>query len=166
LGVDYIKVGLYGIKKSNEAVRLLESVNRAAKEYNPHIKVTAAGYADAKKIGALDPLLIPEISKLSKIDVAMLDTYSKEGKTLFDNLSLKQIKTFVDSSHSLGLEAALAGSLRREDLPLIYDLGADFAGIRGAACSRGNRVSGEITRELVSELVKTIKQAEHSQKRA
>ncbi len=165
LGVDYIKVGLFGIKKSEEAVRLLESVNRAAKECNPRIKVTSAGYADAEKIGAIDPMLVPEISKQAKIDVVMIDTYAKDGKTLFDNLPLKKVKSFVDCAHSLGLEVALAGSLRKQDLSVVYDLGADVVGIRGAACLRGNRVSGEITRELVSGLVRTIKQAEHSSTR-
>jgi len=165
LGVDYIKVGLYGIKKSDEAVRLLESVNRAAKECNPRIKVACTGYADAEKIGAIDPMLIPEIAKQAKIDVAMIDTYTKDGRNLFDNLSLKKIKTFIDFAHSLGLEVALAGSLRKQDLSVVYDLGADVVGIRGAACLRGNRLSGEITKELVSELVRTIKQAEHSSMR-
>ena len=162
LGVDYIKVGLYGIKKSDEAVRLLESVNRAAKECNPRIKVVCAGYADAEKIGSIDPMLVPEIAKQAKIDLVMIDTYIKDGQSLFDNLSLKKIKVFIDSAHSLGLEVALAGSLRKQDLSIVYDLGADVVGIRGAACLRGNRLSGEITRQLVSELVTTISLAEHS----
>lgn len=166
LGVDYIKVGLYGVKTSNQVIQLLESVNRAAKECNPKIKVVAAGYADAEKIGAINPLILPQIVKQAYIDVVMIDTYAKQGKNLFDNLTMPQVKTFVDNAHSLGLEVALAGSLRKADLPVVYDLGADIAGLRGAACSRGNRISGEITRELVSDLVKTVKQAENPSKRA
>ena len=165
LGVDYIKAGLYGVRTSNQALQLLENVNRAAKECNPKIKVAAAAYADAEKINSINPLLLPEIAKQAKIDVVMIDTYAKQGKNLFDNLTSTQIKTFVDSAHSLGLEVALAGSLRKQDLPLVYTLGADIAGLRGAACSRGNRVSGEITRELVYDLLKTVKQAEDAKKR-
>ncbi len=166
LGVDYIKVGLYGVKTSNQVIQLLESVNRAAKECNPKIKVVAAGYADAEKIGAINPLILPQIAKQAYIDVVMIDTYAKQGKSLFDNLTMPQVKTFVDNAHSLGLEVALAGSLRKADLPVVYDLGTDIAGLRGAACARGNRISGEITRELVSDLVKTVKQAENLSKRA
>ncbi len=62
LGVDYIKVGLYGFKTPQEAIFLLQNVNKAAKECNPKIKVVAAGYADAERIGAIDPMLIPEIA--------------------------------------------------------------------------------------------------------
>ena len=166
LGVDYIKVGLCGVKTSNQAIQLLESVSQAAKECNPQIKVVATGYADAEKINSINPLILPQIAKQAKIDLVMIDTYTKQGKNLFDNLTTTQVKSFIDNAHSLGLEVALAGSLRKADLPIVYDLGADIAGLRGAACSRGNRISGEITRELVNDLVTTVKKAEDPHKRA
>ena len=97
LGVDYIKVGLYGFKTSKEAMFLLQNVNKAAKECNPKIKVAAAGYADAERIGALDPMLIPEIASKAHVDLAMLDTAVKDGKNLFDFLTAEQLKKFVDS---------------------------------------------------------------------
>jgi len=160
LGVNYIKVGLYGIKTPQEAIFLLQNVNRAAKECNPKIKVAVAGYADAEKIGAINPLLIPEIAYKAQVEVAMIDTSVKDGKNLFDHLSIDELKKFVNSAHSFGLEAALAGSLRKQDLPVVYGLGADIAGLRGAACTNSNRVTGQITRKIVSELVEVVKQAE------
>jgi len=160
LGVDYIKVGLYGIKTPEEAVFLLQNVSRAAKEYNPKIKIAVVGYADAEKIGAINPLLIPKIAHTAKADVAMIDTSVKDGNNLFDYLSQRELKKFVDSSHSFGLEAALAGSLRKQDLTVVYGLDADIAGLRGAACTNSNRVTGQITRALVWELVEAVKQAE------
>jgi hypothetical protein len=159
LGVDYIKVGLYGFTTEHEAISLLESVNRAAKDYNPKVKVVAAGYADAERAGTLNPMLIPEIALKSHVEVAMLDTAVKDGKNLFDFLNVKKIKKFVDQTHSRGLQAALAGSLRKQDLPVLYELGADIAGVRGAACTNNNRVTGELQKELVQELVETVKQA-------
>ena len=161
LGVDYIKVGLYGFKTPKEAVFLLQNVNKAAKECNPKIKVAATGYADAERIGTIDPMLIPEIASLAQVDLAMIDTAVKDGKNLFNFLSTKQLEEFVDKTHKLGLKAALAGSLRKQDLPMVYGLGADVAGLRGAACTNNDRVSGQITRKLVQELVETVKQAEN-----
>ncbi len=160
LGVDYIKVGLYGLKTPSEAVCLLHNVQRAAKECNSKIKVVAAGYADARRIGAIDPLRIPEIAHKAQVGVAMLDTATKDGKNLFDYLTVERLKKFVNSAHDFGLEAALAGSLRKQDLPVVYGLGADIAGLRGAACTNSDRVGGRITRKLVSELVETVRQAE------
>jgi uncharacterized protein (UPF0264 family) len=160
LGVDYVKVGLYGFKTSEEAIFLLQNVNRAAKECNPKIKVVAAGYADAERIGALDPMLTPEIASNAKVDLAMIDTAVKDGKNIFNFLPVKQLKKFVDEAHKLDLEVALAGSLRKQDLPMVYDLGADVAGLRGAACTNNDRDNGQITRKLVQELVEAVKQAE------
>ena len=155
LGVDYIKVGLYGFKTPKEAVFLLQNVNKAAKDCNPKIKVAAAGYADAERIGALDPMLIPEIASLAQVDLAMIDTAVKDGKNLFNFLTAKQLEKFVVSAHKFGLEAALAGSLKKQDLPVVYGLGADVAGLRGAACTNSDRDHGRITRKLVQELVET-----------
>jgi (5-formylfuran-3-yl)methyl phosphate synthase len=158
LGVDYIKVGLKGIRTEKEAVFLLQNVSKAVKECNPKTKIVVAGYADAEKIGAVNPMLIPEIAAKAKADIAMLDTSIKDGKTLFDHLDAEQLKKFVSSSHHFGLEVALAGSLRKQDLPIVYGLGADIAGVRSAACTNSNRVTGQVTRELVGELAAVVKQ--------
>jgi (5-formylfuran-3-yl)methyl phosphate synthase len=158
LGVDYIKVGLKGIKNLEDAVYLLQNACKAAKECNPKIKIVVAGYADAEKIDAIKPSLIPEIAAKAKVDVAMLDTSVKDGKNLFDHLTNKQLEKFVYSVHSFGLTAALAGSLKKQDLPIVQSLGADIAGVRSAACTKNNRVTGQVTRELVSELVTVVKQ--------
>jgi uncharacterized protein (UPF0264 family) len=160
LGVDYIKVGLNGLKTPQEITFLLQNVNRAAKGCNPKIKVVATGYADAERVGAVDPLLIPEIASKAQVEVAMIDTAVKDGKNLFDFLTVEQLKKFVNSTHDFGLEAALAGSLRKQDLPAVYGLGADVAGLRGAACTNSNRVTGQITKKLVHELVETVRQTE------
>jgi uncharacterized protein (UPF0264 family) len=159
LGVDYLKVGLYGLK-TKEAIFLLQNVNKVAKERDPKLKVVAAGYADAERIDAIEPLLIPEIAHRAQVDVAMLDTAIKDGNNLFHYLTFDQLRKFVSSAHDFGLIVALAGSLRKQDLPTIYSLGADIAGIRGAACTKSDRVEGQITRKLVRELTETIKQAE------
>jgi uncharacterized protein (UPF0264 family) len=160
LGVDYIKVGLYGVKTVEEAIFLLKQVAKAAKDCNPHVKVVAAGYADAEKIGTINPAVIPEIAQQAGADIAMLDTSTKDGSNLFTYQTKTQLKEFVDKAHSFGLQAALAGSLRKQDISTVYGLGADIAGLRGAACTGSDRNKGHITRELVAELVEAVKQAE------
>jgi len=165
LGVDYIKVGLGGFKTAHEAICFLENINRAAKECNPNIKLVAAGYADAERACTLDPMIVPEIASKAGVDVAMLDTAVKDDKNLFDFLTSQQLAKFVSFSHKFGLEAALAGSLKKQDLLLVYSLGADIAGARGAACTNNNRVKGQITEKQVRELVETLKQAERQANR-
>jgi uncharacterized protein (UPF0264 family) len=122
--------------------------------------VVASGYADASRVSTIDPLLVPKIAYEAKADIAMLDTAIKDGKSLFTFLTKPQLRRFVDSAHSYGLKAALAGSLQKEDLPEIYALGADIAGVRAAACTLSDRVNGQITKEKVQELVEMVKRAE------
>ena len=159
-GVNYVKAGLYGLKTLEEAVYLMRNVTKAAKEYNPSIKVVVSGYADAARVSTVDPLLVPKIAREAQADIAMLDTAIKDGKSLFTFLTKPQLQRFVDAAHSYGLKAALAGSLQKEDLPEVYALGADVAGLRGAACTLSDRVNGQITREKVHELVEIVKHAE------
>jgi len=159
-GVNYIKAGLYGVRTLEDAVYLMRGVTKAAKEYNPSIKVVASGYADANRISTVNPLRVPEIARESQADIAMLDTAIKDGKTLFTFLTKPQLECFVDAAHSYGLKAALAGSLQKEDLLAVYALGADIVGLRSAACTQSDRVNGQITREKVQELVEIVKHAE------
>lgn len=159
-GVDYIKAGLYGLKTAEDATYLIQNVVKAAKDFNPSVKVVVSGYADAGRIGTVDPLLIPEIAHKAQADIAMIDTAIKDGKSLFTFLTITQLRRFVDTAHNYGLKAALAGSLKKEDLPVVHDLGADVAGLRGAACTLSDRVNGRITKEKVRELVEIVKRAE------
>jgi uncharacterized protein (UPF0264 family) len=164
LGVDYIKVGLRGLKTAEQAIYLLQNVNKAAKECNPKIKVVAAGYADAERIGAINPAFVPEIAFEAGVDVALIDTAVKDGKNLFTFLTVQELRKIVGTAHGFDLEIALAGSLRKEDLPIVYDLGADVAGVRGAACTSNDRVNGVITSRLVRGLVESVKKVQGSKR--
>ena len=159
-GVDYVKAGLYGLKKQEEAVYLMQGVTRAVKDCNSSIKVVTTGYADAKRVGSVNPMLIPDIAHKAEADIAMIDTAIKDGKNLFAFLTINQLRRFVDAAHDYGLKAAFAGSLKKEDLPAVYALGADVVGLRGAACTRGDRVYGRVTRETVRELVEVVRRME------
>jgi uncharacterized protein (UPF0264 family) len=159
-GVNYVKAGLSGLKSPEEAVYLMQSVVKAAKDFNPSVKVVVSGYADAARIGTVDPSLVPKIAHDAQADIAMIDTAVKDGKTLFSFLTKPQLQRFVNEAHDYGLKAALAGSLQKADLPAVYVLGADVAGVRGAACTLSDRVNGRITREKVRELVEVVKRAE------
>lgn len=156
-GADYVKVGLYGTHTEEECIKLMSNVVKAVRSYNPKIIIVGAGFADAEYFGGIDPLKIPKIIKTAGADIAMLDTKNKSGKTLLDYLSIDKLKRFVDESHDLGLQAALAGSLRTEDLPMIYNLGTDVTGFRGAACSNNDRKKGLVTTERVIKIMNIAK---------
>lgn len=150
-GVDYIKIGLLGPQNAHEAIYLLERTTEAVREANPHTRVIPVAYADARKVGSLDPLLLPQVAQAAGADGCMLDTAVKDGSSLFDFLDLNTLRRFVREVHEGGFLCALAGSLRAKDLALVWELGADIAGVRGAACI-GDRRGGKVTREKVLSL--------------
>ncbi|MHA1593260.1 MAG: (5-formylfuran-3-yl)methyl phosphate synthase [Candidatus Baldrarchaeia archaeon] len=164
-GADIIKVGLFGVKNVDDAIFLMKSVVRAVKEYNSRILVVAAGYADAWRVNALDPMEVPIVAYKSGADIAMVDTAIKDGKRLFDFLTVEEVEKFVQMAHGYGLYVALAGSLRIEDVPLCVKLGADVIGVRSAACTNGDRLRGRISKERVRLLAKVIKGVETDSRR-
>jgi uncharacterized protein (UPF0264 family) len=150
-GVDYIKVGLLGPQNAGEAIYLLQRVTEAVREANPRTRVIPVAYADAGRVGSLDPFLLAQVAQAASADGCMLDTVVKDGSSLFDFLDHDTLRKFVREIHDRGLLCALAGSLKAEDLALVCELGADIVGVRGAACIGGRR-EGKVTREKVLSL--------------
>ena len=156
-GADYVKAGLFGVKNASEARYLLREVCRAVKEYGPSIKVIAAGYADYKSVGCLNPLKLPEVAYTAGADGVMVDVKVKSsGSNVFSFLSMAELKRFVDKAHELSLIAAIAGSLSKADIPSVYALGADIMGVRGAVCANKDRLNGTVQAELVYKFVRQI----------
>ncbi|HYA60755.1 MAG TPA: (5-formylfuran-3-yl)methyl phosphate synthase [Candidatus Acidoferrum sp.] len=151
-GTNYIKIGLLGSKTFDNALFLMENVTKAVKDYDPLIKVVVAGYADHERANTLDPMVLPHIAERAGCDLIMVDTLIKDGKRLFDFMDIEACRSFVDRGHTYGLQVALAGSIKKEDVSTLTELGADVVGIRGAACSGGDRFGGTIKAEYVRNL--------------
>lgn len=139
-GANYVKAGLLGPRTAADAICLLQEVLRAVSEF-PGVQVIAAGYADAARVGALAPHLLPEIAHQAGVDGCLLDTAVKDGHRLFDYLTPEQLQALGEEAHAAGLLFGLAGALAEEDLPPLRDLGADVAGIRTAACRGRQRTA-------------------------
>lgn len=149
-GADYIKVGLYSVKTKQEAIDLLSGVVKAVKTYDEGKKIVAAFYSDYTRIDSVSPFVIAEIGKEVDIDVAMVDTGIKDGRSTLEFLTEEELKTFFSDSKALGLETAIAGSLTFEDVPTIKRINTDILGVRGMVCG-GNR-NDSVRAELVSKL--------------
>ena len=152
-GADIIKVGLKGPKNLEEGIRMMKKVVKAVKDFNKEIKIVAAGYADQKKLKkSLDPFLIPIIASESGSDIAMLDTYFKDGSNLFDFLNEDQLLEFNSLGKEHGVQVALAGNLRINNISQIKNVSPDIIGVRSIVCNNYDRVNGEIQEKLIEEL--------------
>jgi uncharacterized protein (UPF0264 family) len=156
-GVDYVKVGLYGTKTSQEATNLMTEVVRAVKDYDSKIMTIACGYADYKTVGCVSPLELPDVAYQAEADGVLVDVKTKNGKdNLFSFLTDNELKVFVSQAHNNNLLAALAGSLESKDIPQIHSLGTDIIGVRGAVCAKKDRVSGKLETEKVKEFAAEV----------
>ena len=152
-GADIIKIGLKGPTTENECIFLMNKVVKAVKDYNKNIKVVAAGYADKIRMeSSPDFLSLPVIAAKSGADIVMLDTYIKDGKGLFDFLTVDQLKLFRDKAKELDLDVALAGNLRKESLSKIKEILPDIIGVRSIVCEGYDRNNGTIKGHLIEEL--------------
>ena len=153
-GAEYIKVGLFGIKTAEQAIELLKAVVKAVKEFDGGKKVVSAFYSDYSRIGSVSPFELPRIASEVDIDVAMVDTAIKDGKSTFEFLSENELKKFVADAHEFGLETAIAGSLKFEDIPAVKRINPDIIGVRGMLCGgdRNGRIKEELVRRLKSML--------------
>jgi uncharacterized protein (UPF0264 family) len=141
-GADIVKVGLLGPNSFDEGVTLLKSVVKATKDINQNILVVGAGYADFKLFNGINSIDIPAICNSAGADVAMLDTYIKDGRKLFHFIDSKQLREFVNKVHEYDLLAALAGSIEPKDIKTLHGLGTDVIGFRSAVCSESDRRNG------------------------
>ncbi|MCD7781951.1 MAG: (5-formylfuran-3-yl)methyl phosphate synthase [Methanosphaera sp.] len=148
-GSNYVKVGLHGPSNYDEALEVMSAVTRAVKSFDESIMVVSCGYADAYRTGSVKPVDIPRVARDSGCDLAMMDTYIKDGKRLTDHQTRDQLESFVDESHSYGLKVALAGSVNESDIPLLEDINCDIMGVRGCVCTDGDRNNGTIDSSLV-----------------
>lgn len=151
-GARYIKAGLYGTRDYGEALDVMSAVARTCREADPALLPVAAGYADYRRFGGLDPLTVVRVAKDSGAALVMLDTAIKDGTSLLDALSEGEIAGFLAAARAAGLATALAGSLRASHLGLLGRLGVDVVGIRGAVCRQGDRLT-QIEAGLVKDFV-------------
>jgi len=151
-GATFVKVGLWGVSTEPEAIALLRTV-RDGVAHVPGVVVVAAAYADSQRVphAPLPPELLPRVAHAAGVGACLLDTAVKDGRGLLEWLSPDALASLVAEAHAAGLQIALAGALRLEDLAVVRDAGADIAGVRSAAC-RDDRRSGHLDAERVRAL--------------
>jgi uncharacterized protein (UPF0264 family) len=139
-GAAYVKVGLWGTSTTEEAVAVLRAVREAL---DGGATVIASAYADGERVsgGPLPARAVVAAARQAGVGGCLLDTAVKDGRGLFEWLTPEVLEALVAEGHAAGLEMALAGALRAEDLTAVRATGADIVGVRSAACRDGRRTA-------------------------
>ena len=139
-GAGYVKLGLFGASGTADAVAVLRAVQHAV---GGDAAVVAVAYADAARVPSrpLAPSELVTTARQAGLGGCLIDTAIKDGRGLLSWLAADELAELVAEAHDAGLEMALAGELRAEDLPAVRESGADIAGVRSAACRDGRRTA-------------------------
>ncbi|MBD3196542.1 MAG: hypothetical protein GF317_15895 [Candidatus Lokiarchaeota archaeon] len=156
-GADIIKVGLKGPRNEGEGIEIMKNVVKAVRNMDKKVQIVTAGYADKVRMNtSLEYLSIPVVAHQSGSDIAMLDTFIKDGKGLFDFLSVDELLKFKELAEDYNLKIALAGNLRSKDLGKIKEISPEIIGIRSAVCQNFDRNKGKIKSDLIINLKKQL----------
>jgi uncharacterized protein (UPF0264 family) len=139
-GAAYVKLGLVGPANAADAVAVLRAVREAVEG---EAAVVAVAYADAARVPSrpLAPGELVAAAHAAGVHGCLVDTAVKDGRGLLSWMAPDALTALVADAHAAGLEIALAGELRAEDLPVVRAAGADIAGVRSAACAGGRRTA-------------------------
>ena len=146
-GAEYVKVGLK-FSGAEPAREFLESVSKAVKSIKGK-KVVAAAYADYKRLDTISPFELLDVAPDAGVDVVMVDTGLKDGRTTFEFMSDGKLADFVSEAREAGMKTALAGCLDIGHIPRIKKISPDIIGVRSCVC--GGSRDADVREELVKE---------------
>jgi uncharacterized protein (UPF0264 family) len=140
-GAAFVKVGFAGIVDSNRVRALLAAATRGVRTCRSSSAsatgVIAVAYADATRAVSLSPGELLDVAADACASGVLLDTFDKAREGLITLAATPTLARWVADAHDVGLIAAVAGKLSAGDIPLMRAIGADIAGVRGAACEGG-----------------------------
>ncbi len=155
-GAEYIKVGLYDIQTGEQAIHMLINIVRSVKDFDKNKKVVASCYSDFTRINSISPLELPKIGAISGVDVVMIDTGIKDGRSTFEFMTNEELLQFVSSAKRYGLKTAIAGTIKFEDIPALCRISSDIIGVRGCVCGgdRNSTIKMELVKKMKMEIAK------------
>jgi uncharacterized protein (UPF0264 family) len=156
-GLNYVKWGLaecghrpgWQRELSQRAEQLVHSF--------PECQPVAVAYADWERARAPRPMEVYAFVRDNRWGAFLVDTWSKDGRTLLDWLAYAEIKGLCARCRSDGVRIALAGALGPREISILREVEPDWFAVRTAACSAGLRdrtVEAHRVRHLV-ELLQT-----------
>jgi uncharacterized protein (UPF0264 family) len=142
-GLSYLKIGLSGAAglegwREDFGRFCRELISRSEAFSEP--AWVAVAYSDHKAARSPRPEEVLDFAAANGFRVFLLDTFTKDGTSLFDCLGVEAVTRLAESARARGLEVALAGSLRMEELEQALAIGPHIVGVRTAVCHAGQRV--------------------------
>ena len=152
-GLTYAKVGLAGCARDPKWVSRWK---RCLEALPDGVSPVAVAYADAEPAFAPRPEQVLGSAAELGCRALLIDTYDKARGDLFAYLNPGQLRALLATARKQDLFVVLAGSLGRDAIPFVEQLGADYIAVRGAVC-QGAR-DGVVDTTLVKQFVRVLTQ--------
>jgi len=150
--LTFTKVGLAHCRRND---RWRNELLAWSQQLPPSLKLVPVFYAD--EINADSPAWqdVFEFAQQLQATFLLIDTFQKDGRSLFDYIDLKTLEEYRSNLQSAGIHMVCAGSLKLKDLEsLISNVHPALVAVRGAACESGR--NSTISTERVKELKKIV----------
>ena len=146
---QFLKLGLSGAARQQRPEAWIAEWQAVRDSISgPHDWVAVA-YADHEIADSPSVEKVLNAAIETRCGILLIDTYAKNGTSLLDHLTLKQLHSIRQETHRGGLRLALAGRVTLSNLSLLHSVAADIIAVRGAVCDNGERISS-ISGKLVS----------------
>jgi uncharacterized protein (UPF0264 family) len=136
LPLQYVKWGLAGYTHSPGWGEDLLDTRR---ELPINTEMVMVAYADWERAKSIPPAEVAKFAKRFRFKAFLLDTFGKDGKTLLDFMSAKEVGDLVDGLRRVYTTVAVGGSLRPEQLKQLKGVAPDYFAVRTSACAAGKR---------------------------
>jgi uncharacterized protein (UPF0264 family) len=136
-GFDFAKVGL---ANCDDYAPWSQSVEDLAQELKLPGHLILCHYADRHRANSPPWEQVLEASQRIRSPYILIDTYDKQAGRIWDWCTDRELRTLRDCASEVGIQLALAGSLRLDEFVRAAKLGVDVVGLRGAVCKFGSRV--------------------------
>ena len=103
------------------------------------VEVVAVAYADWEKADSVPPAEVARFAKRFRYRAFLLDTFAKDGKTLLDWMTPAEVAELVSGLKRCGVQVAVGGSLKLEQVRQLKNAAPDWFAVRGAVCAGGKR---------------------------
>lgn len=96
-------------------------------------------YADREFAGGPSWTELVELAAEVRASRILIDTFNKDGRSLVTHIDRETLTNMIHAAAQRDLSVAIAGSLRKPEMPTLMGVGAAVIGVRGAACKASNR---------------------------
>lgn len=148
------KVGLAGAASGRDWKGDLQ---RIGAELAPQTQLVPVVYADFDICGAPTPSDVLHLAKRMKVPYMLVDTFTKDGRSLLDFLSLRILSELINTAATFGCKIILAGSVQERSVASVQALQPFAIAVRGAVCDKTR--TGPINADKLRRWVKRFSQA-------